>query len=134
MAIQKESHAVAVAQAHVEAWADQDFETARSALANDVTVTIESTSDALPPTNISGIDEYMKGLEAFAGGVVPGSLAVHASLGDERNALLLTSVEAAFGPDGTKVTLPAARLYLLDDDRKIKADRVVVYMAPSNST
>jgi hypothetical protein len=131
MTIQTESAAVAVARAHAEAWSTHVFDAARDALAEDVTVTVESTSEAFPPTNIAGIDAYMKGLEEFAHGVVPGSLVVHASLGDERNALLLTSVDALFGPDGPKVSLPAARLYLLDDDRKIKAERVVVFVAPN---
>jgi SnoaL-like domain len=127
MTIQKESPAVA--RAHAEAWSTRDFDAARDALADDVTVSIESTNEALPPTGLAGIDAYMKGLEEFARGVVPGSLIVHASLGDDRNALLLTSVDASFGPDGPAVKMPAARLYLLDGDKKIKAERVVVFVA-----
>ena len=45
-----------------------------------------------------------------------------ASVGDERNALLMLTVEADFG--GGKVTLPAARLYLFDDEDKIKAEHM----------
>jgi hypothetical protein len=59
----------------------------------------------------TGIDDYMSGLIAFAQGVVPGSARVFASTGDERNALLMVTVEADLG--GGKMELPGARLYLL---------------------
>jgi hypothetical protein len=78
---------------------------------------------------LSGIDEYMTGLKHFAQTVEPGSARVIASIGDARNALLLVSVRAAFAPGGPKVTLPAARLYLLDDQKKIKVEKVVFYAA-----
>jgi hypothetical protein len=54
---------------------------------------------------------------------------VLASIGDERNALLMLIVEADFGAG--PVTLPAARLYLLDEDDKIKAEQVVFFTAPN---
>jgi hypothetical protein len=54
---------------------------------------------------------------------------VLASVGDERNALLMLTVEADFG--GGKVALPAARLYLFDDEDKIKAEQIVFFAAPS---
>jgi ketosteroid isomerase-like protein len=131
MTIRTDSPAVDAARAHVEAWSTGAFDAAREALADDITVTVESTSEVLPRTELAGIDAYMKGLEEFARGVVPGSLVVHASLGDDHNALLLTSVTAAFGPDGPAMKLPAARLYLLDEDGRIKAERVVVFVAPA---
>jgi hypothetical protein len=74
-------------------------------------------------TNLTGIEDYMRGLIDFAQAVPPGSARVIGSFGDERNALLMLTVEADFG--GGKVTVPAARLYLLDDDNKIKAEQVV---------
>ncbi|HEV2712041.1 MAG TPA: hypothetical protein VGU26_03005, partial [Gaiellaceae bacterium] len=43
--------------------------------------------------------------------------------------LLLLTVEADFR--GGKVTLPAARLYLFDDDDKIKAEQIVFFAAPN---
>jgi hypothetical protein len=58
---------------------------------------------------------------------VPGSARVLASVGDDRNALLMLTVDADFGR--RKVTLPAARLYLLDEDDKIKVEQVVFYAA-----
>jgi hypothetical protein len=39
----------------------------------------------------------------------------------------MLTVEADLG--GRRATLPAARLYLLDDDGKIKAEQVVFYAA-----
>jgi SnoaL-like domain len=125
--IRHDSPAVAVARAHAEAWSNHDFDTARAGLAPDVHVTVTSTQPAMPATDSSGIDDYMQGLIAFAREVVPGSVRMLASIGDERNALLMVTVEAHFG-DG-KVTLPAARLYLLDEEDKIKEEQVVFFAA-----
>ena len=58
---------------------------------------------------------------------MPGSLRVLASTGDERNALLMLTVQADFGAG--KVTLPGARLYLLDENDKIKTEHVIFYAA-----
>jgi hypothetical protein len=69
----------------------------------------------------------MHGLIQFAQAVVPGSARVIASVGDDRNALLVLIVEADFGEG--RVVLPAARLYLLDEDDKSKAEHVVFYAA-----
>jgi hypothetical protein len=127
MSAQHESPAVAIARAHVEAWSNHDFDTARKGLAPDVKVTAMTTLPIMPATDLTGADAYMIGLTQFAQGVVPGSLRVIASVGDERSALLMLTVEADLG--GRRATLPAARLYLLDDDGKIKAEQVVFYAA-----
>ena len=129
MSAQHESPAVAVARAHVEAWSNHDLDTARKNLAADVKVTATSTLPVMPATDLTGIDDYMIGLTQFAQAVIPGSLRVIASVGDDRNALLMMTVEADLG--GGRATLPAARLYLLDDDSKIKAEQVVFYAAQS---
>jgi hypothetical protein len=126
--VSQDSPAVAVARAHVEAWSHHDWETARAGLAADVHVTATSTQPAVPGTDTTGSDAYMEGLIAFAQAVVPGSARVLASVGDERNALLMLTVEADFG--GGPVTLPAARLYLLDDDHRIKAEQIVFFVIP----
>lgn len=125
MSAQQESTAVAVARAHVQAWSNHDFDTARSALAPDVKVTAVTTQPVPPPTDLTGADDYMTGLTQFAQGVVPGSLHILAATGDDRNALLMLTVQADFGT--AKVTLPGARLYLLDDNNKIKTEHVIFY-------
>jgi hypothetical protein len=130
MPIQQDSPAVAIARAHVEAWSNHDFDAARRSLATDVAVTSTTTNPAIPDVKLAGIDDYMGGLMAFAQGVVPGSQRVIASVGDERNALLLLTVQAA-GPGGTQLTLPGARLYLLDEDGKIKVEHVIFYAVPA---
>ena len=127
MSAQHESPAVAIARAHVEAWSNHDFDAARSSLAADVKVTATTTLPIMPATDLSGADDYMVGLIQFAQAVVPGSLRVIASVGDERNALLMLSVEADL-PVG-RMTLPGARLYLLDEAGKIKAEQVIFYAA-----
>jgi len=129
MSAQHESPAVAIARAHVEAWSNHDFDAARSSLAADVKVTATTTMPIMPATDLSGADDYMVGLTQFAQAVVPGSLRVIASAGDERNALLMLTVEADL-PVG-RMTLPGARLYLLDETGKIKVEQVIFYAAQS---
>jgi SnoaL-like domain len=124
----RDSPAVAVARAHAEAWSNHDWARARESVAADVHVTATSTQPIMPATDLTGIDDYMQGLIEFAQAVVPGSARVIASVGDERNALMMLTVEADFGAG--KVTLPAARLYLLDEDAKIKVEHVVFYADP----
>jgi hypothetical protein len=125
-----ESVAVAIARAHVEAWSNHDFDAARQGLADDVQVTATATNLPLPETNLSGADDYMQGLTAFAQGVVPGSARIVAALGDQRNAVLLLTVETT-GPDGRRMSLPGARAYLLDEDGRIAVEKVVFYGVPA---
>jgi SnoaL-like domain len=99
--VSKDSPAVVVARAHMEAWNNHDFDTARAGLADNVEVTAMSTKPGLPGTNLTGIDDYMRGLHTFADPIVPGSLRVLASIGDEHNALLMVTVEADFGGGAT---------------------------------
>jgi hypothetical protein len=131
MSTQPESPAVAIARAHVEAWSNHDFDAARSSLAADVTVTSTTTNPAIPDVNLTGSDDYMRGLVAFAQGVVPGSHRVIGSVGDERNALLMLTVQMAGGPDGAQMMLSGARLYRLDDNGKIKVEHVIFYAVPA---
>lgn len=119
---------IAIARAHVEAWSNHDWDTARKMLAADVQVTATTTQPIMAPTNLTGIDDYMDGLIKFGQAVAPGSARVIASVGDERNALLVLTVEADLGRG--KMTLPAARLYLLDEDARIKVEQVVFFAVP----
>lgn len=127
MSAQPESPAVTIARAHVEAWSKHDFDAARSALAPDVHVTATTTQPMPPRTDLTGADDYMIGLTQFAQAVVPGSLRILASAGDDHNALLMLTVEADFGAG--KAALPGARLYLLDENNKIKTEHVIFYAA-----
>ena len=130
MSAQPESPAVAIARAHVEAWSSHDFDTARSMLADDVAVTAIASDPALPRTDLTGADSYMEGLIAYAQPIVPGSVRILASTGDERNALVTLTVTLAGGPFGAGASAPCARLYRLDDDNKIKTEHVIFYVAP----
>src|SRR5919198_1479479 len=108
MTIAQVSPAVSAAIAHCEAWSNHDWDTARRMLAEDVKVTATTTRPIMPETNLAGADAYMEGLKYFAGAVVPGSLQVNATVGDESNALLMVTVQAGFGPGGAPVALPRA--------------------------
>jgi len=125
---QTDSAAVALARTQVEAWANHDFDAARNALAPDVHVTVTSTNPALPHVDLTGVDNYMEGLIAYAQPVVPGSVQVIASTGDDHNALLLLTLTMAGGPFGTGITAPCARLYLIENG-KIKTEQVIFYLA-----
>ena len=126
--LQSDSPAVTAARAHVDAWSNHDFEAARSGLAPDVKVTATTTNPHIPDTDLAGVEDYMRGLVAFAEPVVPGSPQLLASVGDEQNALLMLTVEMA-GPDGRRTTLPGARLYQLDENGKIKTEQVIFFAA-----
>jgi hypothetical protein len=79
-----------------------------------------------------GIDEYMdapRGLTQFARQVVPGSLRIFAVMGDEQNALIMYQVSTEGGPIGSKI-FPSAQTWLLDENGKIKVERIVSYFAP----
>jgi hypothetical protein len=129
MSAQPQSRAIAIARAHVEAWGNHDFDTARSMLAPDVHVTATSTTPGLPRTDLTGADGYMQGLTAYAQPIVPGSVKVLATTGDDHNALLLLTLTMAGGPFGEGTTAPCARTYLIDDTGKIKTEQVVFYLA-----
>ena len=129
MSAQQESPAVAIARAHVEAWSNHDFDSARSLLADDVKVTATSSNPALPQTDLTGAGNYMEGLTAYAQPIVPGSVRILASTGDDHNALLTLTMTMAGGPFGTGATAPCSRLYVVDDNNKIKTEQVIFYVA-----
>jgi SnoaL-like domain len=125
----QESAAIRIARAHVDAWSHHDWETARKSLSENVRVYSTTTQPIMQDTDTVGADAYMKGLEMFAQAVEPGSAKVLAATGDKHNALLFVTVRAAFAPGAPKVTLPAARLYLIDDAGKITSEKVIFYAA-----
>src|SRR5262245_9838506 len=65
----------------------------------------------------------MEGLMKFATGVAPGSVRILAAVGDAQNALVMVTVKAATAPGGQQVTLPGARLYLLDDNGRSRPSK-----------
>ena len=130
MPLHQDSSAVALARAHAEAWSHHDWDTARKMLAPDVHVITTTTQPTMGLTDLTGIDDYMHGLIQFAQAIEPGSARVLGSCGDEQNSLILLTVRAAFGPDGAKVTLPAARLALFDENQKMKEERVIFFAVP----
>ena len=97
-------------------------------LAPDVHIIASSTNPALPRTDLSGAEEYMEGLVAFAGPIVPGSVRELAGVGDDHYALLMLDLRMAGGPFGAGAAAPCARLYLAEND-KIKAEQVIFYVA-----
>lgn len=129
MPSQHDSPALRVARAHVAAWSRKDWGTARGLLAPDVRVTATHTGPYPPPTDLTGTDDYMKGLTAFAEPIVAGSVRELAGVGDDRSALLTLDLQAAFDPSSPAVPAPCARLYLVEDG-KIKTEQVVFYVSP----
>jgi hypothetical protein len=125
MSLEQNSAAVAAARAHVEAWSNRDFDTARQALADDVWVTATAADPSLPKTDLHGIEAYMTGLVEYAQAIVPGSTEVVEAVGDDTQALLTVNARIKFGPDAPEMDAPAARLYLFDDEGKIEREHVV---------
>jgi hypothetical protein len=123
------SRAADLALAHCKAWSNHDWDTARKALADDVKVTATTTMPGAPNTDLVGTDAYMQGLRAFAGTVVPGTLQVNASVSAGPNALLHVTVQTD-GPPFGPLTLHGARLYLFDDNDKIKEEQVIFVGVP----
>jgi hypothetical protein len=120
-----ESAAVVLARGHLEAWTNHDMDTARGNLAEDVQF-------FSPAANLVGVEEYMegaRGLVQFAKQVVPGSLRIIATTGDERNALIMYEVRTEGGPFGARL-FPSAQTWVLDDNGKIKLERIVSIVIP----
>lgn len=120
------SSAVTLALAHLKAWTNHDYDTARRNLTQDVQF-------ISPAGTLTGVDEYMdapRGLVQFANQVVPGSLRIIGVDGDERNALIMYEVRTEGGSFGPRV-FPSAQTWLLDDDGKIKVERIVSFSRSS---
>ena len=127
--VTRNSKAVDLALAYCEAWSNHDWDSARKTLADDVKVTVTTTMPGAPKTDLDGPDAYMEGLRAFAGTVVPGTLNVKASVGDERNALVQLTAQMD-GPPFGPLTWHGARLYLFDDNDKFKEEQIIFVGVP----
>jgi hypothetical protein len=122
--VQHDPPAVAVARAHVEAFTNHDWETARSLLAADVHFTLLN-AEPNRPNHVEGIgvEQFMERLTQQP--LIPGSAQFISSVGDERHALLLVSIKANVG--GVPLTVFSGRHYLLDDKGKIKTEQVIIF-------
>ena len=123
------SPAVTRAREHVEAWNHRNFDAAREGLAVDVHVTATSTIPGAPTADLHGVEDYMQGLIWFAQTLEPGSVHELASIGDERNALLMLAGNTTGAPFG-EMTWTGARLYQFDDQGKVKNEQIVFCVIP----
>jgi hypothetical protein len=130
MSSHQDPAAVAVARAHVEAWGDHDYDSARARLAPGVHVVVTSVDPQAPSVDTVGIEDYMRGLIQFGQAVLPGTSRVSSAVGDGTRALLQVTSRVKFGPDAPEMTLHGARLYRLDDEQQIAEEQVVFYVTP----
>ena len=120
--VQPDSPAVAVARAHVEAFTNHDWDTARNLLAEDVHFTLLNTEPDRPNQRDGvGVEQFMALLTQQP--LIPGSAQFISSVGDEHHALLLVSVKADVG--GVPLTIFSGRHYVLDEEGKIKTEHVI---------
>jgi hypothetical protein len=91
---------------------------------------VTSVDPEAPRVDTTGIEEYMRGLVQFGQAVLPGSSRVNSAIGDDTRALLQVTSRVKFGPDAPEMTLHGARLYRLDESRKIADERVIFFIGP----
>jgi SnoaL-like domain len=116
--VTSDSPAVTLVRAHMAAWANHDLDTARGNVADDVQFFGNDHSTV-------GIQAYMDGLAQFTEQFVPGSLHIIATWGDERRAMIAAEVTVGGQP------FPSARTLELDENGKIKVERVIFFQPPS---
>ena len=117
--------AVKIAIQHVEAFSNHDYETARSLLADDVHFILITSIPGFPnPFEGNGVDEFMKALTS-GNTLIPGSLQVIHSIGDDHQAFITVSVKGTL-PTKEPITLLAARHYMIDENEKIKNELVIL--------
>jgi hypothetical protein len=119
------SKAVEIAIQHVEAFSAQDYDTARSLLADHVHFILITSIPGFPnPSEGHGVEEFMKVLTS-GNTLIPGSLQVIHSIGDDHQALITVSVKGML-PTQEPVTLLAARHYMIDEHEKITNELVII--------
>jgi len=122
--VSSQSKAVEIAIQHVEAFSNHDYETARSLLADDVHFLLIGSIPGFPNSvEGHGVEEFMKTLTS-GNTLIPGSLQVLHSIGDEHQALITVSVKGTL-PTQEPITLLAARHYMIDEHDKIKNELVI---------
>ena len=119
------SKAAEIAMKHVEAFSTHDYETARSLLADDVHFMLITSIPGFPnPVEGHGVEEFMKTLTS-GNTLIPGSLQVLHSIGDDHQAFITVSVKGTL-PTQEPMTLLAARHYLIDENEKVKNELVIM--------
>jgi ketosteroid isomerase-like protein len=129
MPLQQNSAAVAAARAYIEAWDRHDLDAARAALSNDISMTMIAADPSFPKTKLNGLEAYLQGLLQSKDAVVPGSTEVVEATGDDTQALLRVNSKVKFGPDAPEMDARSARMYVLDDDGKIKVEHVIFFVS-----
>ena len=118
------SKAVAIAMKHVEAFSNHEYETARSLLAEDVHFILITSIPGFPnPVEGNGVEEFMKRLTS-RNMLIPGSLQVLHSIGDDHQAFITVSVKGTLSTQ-EPMTLLAARHYVIDENEKITNELVI---------
>ena len=118
------ARAADVAIKHFTAMCDGDRETVRDLLADDVHYILITPMPGFPnPHEGHGVEQFMQDA-TLQNALVPQSLRVLKSIGDDRQALILVRVEATFGPSA--MTLLAARHYVIDANAKITNELVII--------
>ena len=119
------SKAAEIAIQHIEALSNHDDETARSLLADDVHFMLMTSIPGFPnPLEGHGVEAFMKALTS-RDAIIPGSLQVIHSIGDDHQALITVSVKGML-PTQEPVTLLAARHYMIDEHEKITNELVII--------
>lgn len=129
MSLQQNSAAVAAARAHAEAGDRHDYDAVRAAVADDVQLTMIAADPSFPKTDVNGVEAYILGLIQFKDAVVPGSTEVVEAVGDDTQALLTVNAKVKFGPDAPEMDARSARIYVLDDNGKIKIEHVIFFLS-----
>jgi hypothetical protein len=126
----RNSMAVTVARAHIDAWSHHDWERTRALLAPDVHAWVTSTQPDFATAELTGVDAYMEPKMKAARLIEPGSVTEISAIGDELNALIVMSFRIGLGPDETMLTMTRSSLYLLNENQKIKEERDAFYLVP----
>ena len=118
------SKAVEIAIKHVKAFSNHDYDSARSLLADDVQFMLIGSIPGFPnPVEGHGVEAFMKRLTS-RNTLIPGSLQVIHSIGDDHQAFITVSVKGTL-PTQEPMTLLAARYYMIDEHGKITNELVI---------
>ena len=131
--LQSQSQAAAVGRVRVVAFTNRKWEEARSLLADGVQYTLLTTAPGMPALDNKGIYEnvgienFMRDLSRNPDFIIPGSSRIISSMGDDQRALLVVIFDSPLGPNAGKNKFVAARHYLIDEEKKIKTEQVILF-------